>query len=913
MLRPVPRLAAALLALAAGALPALAGDVAEPEVPFVRRVLGNGLRVLVHEDHRAPIVAVDVWYHTGSKNERPGRTGFAHLFEHLMFNGSEHADEDWFRAMASFGATGVNGTTNNDRTNYFETVPTGALDAVLWLESDRMGCLAAALTQAKLDEQRGVVQNEKRQGENRPYAASWTLLPALTYPAGHPYSWTVIGSMEDLNAASLEDVREWFRSWYGAANAVVVVCGDVDAEEALRKVEKYFGGVPPGPPVVRPGTNVAPRTGRTRLLVEERVPQGRVQSVWNTPGWGTRDAHLLQLAAAVLGRGEGSRLHERLVKKEGLATEVESFLDDMEIGGQFHAAATATPGADLERVEAVLLEEAARLAAGGPTAEELEVEKVQARASFLRRLERLGGFGGKADLLAECEVFGGRPDAWKARLADIAAATPAAVREVAARWLADGSCVVAIRPFPALAPAKEGPDRSAMPAVADPPEARFPDLERATLPTGLRVILARRPGLPLVRMDLLVDAGYAADPAGSPGIANLAGELLLGGTSSRTAREVRREADRLGAEIAVATEADTTRVSLTALRDSLAPAVALLADVVLHPAFPRDEVDLQRRRQVAAIAQERTEPRGMANRLLPRLLYGEGHPYAAPFSGSGTEASLEKATREDLVGFHRAWFRPGSATLVVTGDVTLAEVLPILQDRFGGWEPGTAPAKTLPPSAAPGKSRLYLLDRPGAPQSHLAAAQLVAPRGGPEEIPLSVLNTVFGGYFGSRLNMNLREDKHWSYGARSSIRDTRGPRALIATAPVQTDRTAESLAEMAKEIRAIAGGLPPTEEEVSAARSTMTLTLPGRWETSRAVSESVAEIVAFGLSDRYYDGYAARIRAVTPVDLAAAAKAIRPDAIVWLVVGDRRKIEKPVRDLGLAEVVVVDPEGRPVE
>src|SRR5262245_62167366 len=347
--------AAALIAASARAADPPAGaapDLGVPDIPFTKKVLANGLTVIVHEDHKAPVVGVNVWYHVGSKNERPGRTGFAHLFEHLMFNGSEHANSDWFKFVADFGATGVNGTTNNDRTNYFQTVPTGALDRTLWLESDRMGHLLAALDQAKLDEQRGVVQNEKRQGENRPYSTSERISPALSYPPGHPYSWQVIGSMEDLNAASLEDVREWFRGYYGAANAVIVLCGDVVAADAIAKVEKYFGDVPSGPPVTRPEGWVAKRTGTQPVCAEARVPLPRVDKVWNTPGWAARDSHLLELAASVLARGEGSRLYERLVRKEGIAAEVAAIQDDNEIAGQFWVSATAAPGVKVAKVEA---------------------------------------------------------------------------------------------------------------------------------------------------------------------------------------------------------------------------------------------------------------------------------------------------------------------------------------------------------------------------------------------------------------------------------------------------------------------------------------------------------------------------------------------------------------------------------
>ncbi len=907
----VTRPLAAALALVVVAGHARAADGADPDIPFTRRVLGNGLTVIVHEDHKAPVVGVDVWYHVGSKNERPGRTGFAHLFEHLMFNGSEHADDDWFQAMARYGATGVNGTTNNDRTNYFETVPKGALDATLWLESDRMGHLLGAIDQAKLDEQRGVVQNEKRQGENEPYSAVWRLLPALTYPEGHPYSWSVIGSMEDLDAASLDDVHAWFKAYYGAANAVIAIAGDVDTEQAFALVERWFGDIPPGPPVTRPEEWIAKRTGTVRVSVEERVPQARVHMVWNTTPWGAHDTHMLELAAGTLARGEASRLRARLVTRDGLATDVTAFQDDSEIAGQFHVWATVAPGASPAAVERALDEEVARLLAEGPSADELAIEKAQVRARFLRRIERVGGFGGKADVLAMNEVFGGRPDAWKDWLADVAAATPDAVRDAARRWLSDGALVVETRPFGSPRARAATEERSAPPPVQPAADARFPETSRGRLENGMRWIAAPRPGTGTVRIDVLLDVGYAADAPDAWGTARLVGDLLTAGTTQRTGEQLQRSLERLGAEFSVDTSADTTRVTVSVPGSAVADAAELLAEVVLSPSFPEDALEVRRRTQLAAIAQEGVDARGISRRVLRGLLLGAGSPFAAPTSGTGAADVVARLRRDDVVAFHAAWFRPASATLLVVGDIDAAAAASVAQ-AFAAWGGGAAPTKALPTARSAAPARIHLVDRPGAPQSLLVAAQFVPARGGPDDAALDVLNTILGGSFVSRLNMNLREDKHWSYGARSNLGDERGARVLSAFASVQSDRTADSLVEIAKELRGIAGAVPPTAAEIEAARASLTLTLPGRWEATRAVCESLGELVTFGLPDDWFDGYAARIRAVGPEDLARASALVHPDSVVWLVVGDRAKVEAALAATGLGEVVVIDASGRPV-
>ncbi|MGH6693585.1 MAG: M16 family metallopeptidase, partial [Gammaproteobacteria bacterium] len=489
----------ALATLAVGAVAA----AAEIDIPFKKFVLDNGLTLIVHEDHKAPIVAVNVWYHVGSKNEKPGKTGFAHLFEHLMFNGSEHFNTDYFKAMDRIGATDLNGTTNFDRTNYFQNVPNTALDTVLWLESDRMGHLLGVIDQPRLDEQRGVVQNEKRQGENQPYGRAFLNIFENTYPKGHPYSWSVIGSLEDLDAASLEDVKSWFKSYYGAANAVITVAGDVDAEAVRKSVEQNFGDIPAGPPVERQRSWVARRAGEHRQVMQDRVPQARVYKAWNIPEWGDIDTEHLDLVSDLLTAGKTSRLYERLVYKDQIATDVNSFVYAREIGSLFILSATAQPGQDLAKVEKAIDEEMRRLLADGPTAEELARVKTQNRAEFVRGVERIGGFGGKSDILAQNEVYGGDPSLYKRWLQRVTSVSETDLREAASRWLADGAFVLEVSPYPEYKTVETAVDRSKLPEPDSFPASRFPDLSKGALPNGMKLILARRTAVPVVRFHLM--------------------------------------------------------------------------------------------------------------------------------------------------------------------------------------------------------------------------------------------------------------------------------------------------------------------------------------------------------------------------------------------------------------------------
>ena len=897
-------------------LACMAGALAMPlkadvDIPYTKYVLDNGLTLLVHEDRKAPIVSVNVWYHVGSKNEKPGKTGFAHLFEHLMFNGSENFNDDYFQAMERVGATNLNGTTNEDRTNYFQDVPRPALDVALWMESDRMGHMLGAVDQAKLDEQRGVVQNEKRQGENQPYAVSYELITKNTFPQGHPYSWTVIGEMEDLDAASLEDVHEWFRTYYGAANAVISIAGDIAPEEARELVERYFGSIPSGPPVARQQSWIARRTGEHRQRVEDRVPQARVMKVWNVPEWGTREAVLLDLATDVLAAGKSSRLYKRLVYEDQIATSATAYIQAQEIAGQVVVQATAHRDGKLAEVEATLDEEVREFLQSGPTEDELARAKMDHKARFIRGAERIGGFGGKSDILARNEVYVGDPSHYKKMLAWAEDATAEDIRSTAAEYLSDGVYVLEIHPAPERRVSESKVDRSKLPSASGFPEFTFPATSETELSNGLKVVHADVRSIPTLEMALIFDAGFAADQLGKLGLSRMTAEMLDEGTEGLSSLEISDEATRIGARISSSASLDTASVSLSALSERLEESLDLLAEVVLRPSFPQQELDRLKRLRVAGIQQELAQPFTVGLRLLPGLIFGDDHAYAAPMTGSGTVESVTSLTRDDVVSFHRTWYRPSNATLVVVGDVPLATLRPMLEERFGGWTgDGELPKLEIGKvEAADGRS-VYLVDKPGALQSVILAGLPAPPTNNPDEISIETMNSILGGSFTSRINMNLREDKHWAYGARSTLIDAVGPRLFMAYAPVQTDKTKESMIEMDRELRDILGPRPPEAEELEKAQRNRTLRLPGQYETKRAVLGALVKILKHGLPEDYFETYADRMRAVSLDDVESAAEQIvRPDSVVWVVVGDLAEIEAGVRELGFADIRRLSPEG----
>ena len=897
---------------AASAAPAArATESPIPDIPYTKFVLENGLTVLVHEDHKAPVVAVNLWYHVGSKNETPGKTGFAHLFEHLMFAGSENHNDRYIPTAEALGATDLNGTTNEDRTNYFETVPTTALDRVLWLESDRMGHLVGAIDQQRLDLQRGVVQNEKRQDENQPYGKTELVIAENTYPAGHPYAHSVIGSMTDLNAASLADVKEWFQTYYGPANVTLSIAGDITPGVAREKVEKYFGDIPSGPPIVKEGAWVAKMTGEHRQVMQDRVPQARVYKIWNVPQYGAPDATYLDLASDILAGGRSSRLYKRLVYQDRTATSVAGYLDAREIAGQFVLIATAQPRGDLHTVEKALDEEVAKFIANGPTAAELERVKTEYRANFVRGMERVGGFGGTSDILARGQTFLGDPAAYKVQLERVQHATAAEIRDAARRWLSDGVYVLEVHPFPAYTTVASSVDRKVMPALGTPPDAPLPAVERRTLSNGLKVVLSHRTAIPMVRMALLLDAGFAADKAGAPGISSMTMRMLDQGTTTRSALQIGDALASLGASLNAGAGLDVATVSLSVLKDKLDPALGIYADVILHPSFPASDFARVKQSTLARIQQEKVQPTSLALRVMPALLYGPGHAYSQPLTGTGTEESVRAMTRDDLARFAESWFKPNHATLVVVGDITMQELAPKLESAFKGWKPGDIPATNIATVPGPSRSEVYILDRPGAEQSIIFAGSLVAPTNNPEELAFQTFNDAFGGSFSSRINMNLREDKHWSYGVFSFAQDARGQRPWIIYAPVQTDKTKESLAELVKELHDVASTRPLSDSEVQGAKDRETLTLAGRWETGSAVSGALQEMATYGLPDDYYQTYASHIRALSASDIGkAVSDFVKPDHEVWVVVGDRAKIEAGIRALGLGEVSFLDANGK---
>jgi len=894
--------------------PIAVGADKDIEIPFVKYTLDNGLTLVVHQDNKAPVVAVNVWYHVGSKNEKSGKTGFAHLFEHLMFNGSENYNDDYFKPFDRVGATGMNGTTNFDRTNYFQVVPKNALDMALWMESDRMGHLLGAIDQAKLDEQRGVVQNEKRQGENQPYGKVFITILESMFPKGHPYAHSVIGSMDDLNAASLDDVHEWFKTYYGAANATLVIAGDVEPEAVKKRVEHYFGHIESGPPLVKSEEWIAKLDSDVRVKMQDRVPQSRIYKLWKMPSIGSLEANQLDLVAGILSEGKNSRLYKRLVYDEQVASDVDAFAFPLEVSGIFGIIVTALPGQDLSGIEESIDNEVSKFLSRGPSREEIKRVVTTRRAAFIRGNERIGGFGGKSDTLAFNQVYLGAPDFYKTTLSRWRTADAKSLKSVAEEWMKGGQFVLEVHPFQEGKVAENQVDRSRLPIPEKKPEVKFSDLEYATLSNGLRVILASRKAVPVVNLRMIVDAGYVADQFALPGTASMTADMLDEGTENRNALTISKELQELGAELSVSSNVDMSNVSMSALSENFESSLDIFADVILNPSFPKEEFKRLQTQRLATIQQEKVQPRNMALRVFPALLYGKGHAYGLPMTGSGFESSVKSMSVEDLKKFHQSWFRPNNSTLVVVGDITMNKLQRQLENALGSWEKGIINQKNITEVAHQKQSQIYLIDRPGSEQSTILAGHIAPPKNNPKEFAFTAMDEVLGAGFNSRINMNLREDKHWSYGAWTSLIDAQGQRPYIVFAPVQTDKTSEAMAEIYHELATLGKEKPPSDEEISRALDAQTLTLAGRWETNRAVESSIAEMVRFGYPENYWNEYAEKVRAVDKSQIIDVAQhVIKPDNLIWVVVGDRAKIESKIKALNLGGIILMNADGEVIK
>lgn len=861
--------------------------------------LGNGLTVIVHENRSVPLVAVNLWYKVGAKDEPAGKTGLAHLFEHLMFGGSRHMPGSYLANIAQTGATEVNGTTNGDRTNFYQTVPVVALDVALFAESDRMGHFLETLSAETLEQQRGVVLNEKRQTEGQPYGMVQECLARGLFPPHHPYGHTTLGWQADVEGITLEDARDWFRTYYGPSNAVLVLAGDVDTTTVRVKVQTYFGHIAPGPTLRRPRRWMVGGQPPRREVLEDRVPQPRLVMAWNIPPAGDEESTRLSLAATLLGGSASAWLRRRCVDELKIALDVNVGIGTMLLTGQFVISATLPQGGDLAQAEAAIRSELDRFLAEGPSADELERTQIQAEAGLIRQLERNQAV---ADLLAMNEVYFGDPSYYEGDMARLAQATCADVHQTAKTWLGgEAAYTLHVLPRAELAASGVDIDRSAPPMIDPPGGISLPRIDEARLSNGMRVVVAGRHGLPLISCKLLLPRGGKHEPRSRMGIAALTADLMMRGAGERDADAFMHFAQRHAVGLSAGCGLDFSAVSASALRSRLDLALDLLADVARRPRLDTVELDRIRSARLQGLQGAYAAPAAAVSRVVAGLMYGRGHVYAR--LGEGLAETLAAIERADVEALHRQVFQPEGATFLIAGDTTLDEMVTRLEARFGDWSvPADAPPISAVAAARPAAPGVYFIDRPGAAQTTIAAALIVPGFHDVDPFALKTIDTVLGGTFSSRLNMNLREARHWTYGAHSELGGTLAERVYATVVPVQADRTAQSMAEILREYRDLIGVRPIDADNLAMVQQSVILGLPNRCQTVGDLVAMLELPVQFDLSFDYWIDYADRMNALELGQVNALARQIiRPEQLVWIVAGDRAQVEAEVRALDLGE------------
>ncbi|MEO8041282.1 MAG: pitrilysin family protein [Acidobacteriota bacterium] len=895
-----------------------------PPLKIKEYQLKNGLRVILHEDKSTPVVAVNTWYHVGSKNEETGRTGFAHLFEHMMFQGSKNYNTDYFTPLQEAGGN-INGTTNQDRTWYYETVPSNFLELALMLEADRMGGLLEAMTQEKLDNQRDVVKNERRQRvDNQPYGTAFEKVGEIMYPKGHPYNWTTIGSMEDLQAATLDDVKTFFRRYYVPNNTVLVLSGDFDEKQARGWVEKYFGPITKGEAINRPNNPMPKLDKEIRTTVEDSVPLPRRWMVWHSVPQYAADEPALDLLGYILSTGRSSRLQSNLIYGKEMAQQVAAFNGTNEIGGTFQVQATARPGKSLDDIEKEINVEIERIKKEAPSADEMTRAKNSIESQTIFGLQTVLGKGSQ---LGSYTGYLNKPAYFQADLDRYANVNAADIQRVANTYLTSNRLVMSYMPRQGEAQrGNRGADKptsvksekkndaliaeqsAKLPKPGPNPKFSLPAIEKTKLANGLEVWMVEQKELPIVAMNLVLKSGQGNEPDDRTGLANMTASLLDDGTKTRSAVDITNQLQAIGVSgINAGSGWDSTNVSVQTLKRNLDKALDLYSDVIMNPSFPATEIESLRGRQLVGLRQQKANPNAVAGTVYNKVLYAD-HPYGR----DNNEAAIKAITRDDVIKFYESTYRPNNGVLIVVGDFDKAALKGKLENAFGGWKSGTVANRELPTAKAFDKTGIYIVDRPNSAQSVVSIGQIGIDRANPDYFPVVVMNSILGGGITSRISMNLREDKGYTYGANSGFVYRRGAGPFRAGGDIQTAVTKEAIVEFMKELNGIRGSIPITDKELDYNKQSLIRRYPAGFETVGAISNQLSNLVVYGLPDTYFNDYISKVNAVTLNDVNRVAKQyLDPSKMAIVIVGDRKTIEPGLKDLGYS-ITILDSDGKPV-
>ncbi|TDJ72010.1 MAG: insulinase family protein [Planctomycetota bacterium] len=893
------------------------------DIPFEKFTLDNGLQVILHEDHSDPVVAVYLYYHVGSAREELGRSGFAHLFEHMLFQGSQHVgDDQHFKLIQEAGGT-LNGSTNSDRTNYFEILPSNQVELALWLESDRIGFLLPAVTQAKLDNQREVVKNEKRQRvDNRPYGRVREALQAALFEPSHPYSWTTIGSMDDLDAASLEDVHGFFRRWYGPNNLTLAVGGDIDPEAVKGLIVRYFASIPRGPEVVLPPPRPARLEQTRRVVQEDRVQLPQISIAWPTVERFHEDEAAVDVLCQILSANRSSILDRALTIDEPLAANVTINHSAWDLAGFVTITVRPNPDHTLDEMEHRLHELMHELDANGVDPAHLARVKNSLEAAEIRGYETVGR---RTSALAAANMASGDPAGWRTELAKRLAVTGDDVQRVLRRYLLDRPAVIlstvpdgrvdlaATGATPEQRVAEETLDRTIMPAPGPEPKYRAPEVWTSTLANGVRVTGTLYDELPLTRIRLSVPAGHLYNPRSMPGLASMTAAMMNEGTMDLGPAELQEALDAIGAELSIGADNDEITISISALDKHLASAIGLLDDILLTPRIREEDFQRLKRERLVQFETRSDSINTIADDAYARLLYGGT---AAGEPSIGTVESASAMTLDDVRAFFARHVVPEGARLLVVGRHDAGDVEQLFSALAAKWTSnGAEPvAANFAPEELPaiGKTRIYLVDKPGAAQSQIRIGHRGLASADDDFYGAYIMNYILGGVFSSRINMNLREDKGYTYGARSRFEGGTIAGPFLASAGVRTDVTAESVAEFMKELRGIREAVQ--EEEVAFTKRSLSQSILRQYESMSMLAAMLNNISKYGYPAHYVVQRLEQISATSPDEvLRLARQYVRPDNMVILIAGDKESVLPALAELGYGDVVELDARGKPLQ
>jgi predicted Zn-dependent peptidase len=875
------------------------------EFRYSKTTLTNGLDVIVRHQPRLPIVAINLWYHVGSKNEERNQRGLTHLVEHLMFEGTKQYPGDFFKHLRQMGAN-INGSTSSDRTNYFVDLPTAHVETALAMESDRMGYLLDALTESKLTLQKDVVKNEYRQNyPNKPYGRVWPLIAEALYEPQHPYSWLTIGVMEDIDRASLQDVSGLLRRYYVPGNASLAVVGDVEEERALALARRYFEPINGGSNGSRPWVPENRLAQNVSIVLHDRVELDRLYLVWPTIRHFQPDEAALVLLADVLGLGKSSRLYRKLVIEQEIAQDVSVYQSSRELAGSFGLVVTLRTVQSLSRAASLIDAELGALAAGGVEDQELRRVQNQRLAGFLFALEHMGGFGGVADRLNAYNVFCGDPSLITGDVRRFLDVSAAQLQDVAQRYLIGRPRVELSVVGRNTSPGKPALGAGAEPAGSARGSFRPPQPEQIVLGCGIPLWFIPRHDLPTVAGTIAIPGGASLQKPGQEGLTELTVAMLDEGTLEYTAAEIALAAESMGASIWASCGWDGSYASLKCVKGDLARSLDLTTEILLHPIFPEREFFRVRGQRLAALEAERDSAESRAHRALLSAIYGDGHPYRVPLAG--TKDSVAAFSRSDLADFHQRFLVPGAATIVVAGDVELGTLADMLDRRLSSWRGPASALPELPACARPAAPRILLFDRPGAPQAVLRAGHLGIARCDPEYDALLVVNQILGGQFASRLNEKLREERGLTYGVRSAFDARRQPGPFSINTTVAPDRLAEALEEIHHELEALTGSRPPSQSELDLARRSLIEGHPRHFETPAGIVNRLATLAVGGLPVDHDAGFVDRLEAIDLDALfAVAQRSVQPDSLVAVVVADAARVREDLKRLEWARLELFD-------